>query len=377
MAPSSLSSGYSSFETLEPLDLIQGGQSFVVVHNFDPNLHLQPQARNLRPWLKVAAGEVGYHYKLDGGKVCMVKIHRGTEVLPGKCSALPKSYLKFGALCRPGTDWETKFDDDELESSQSGDAGSSPPQEELRQTIQSLWKTALENKKGVVEDTGTGPQAEGQFPGQEVKLHADGTWRSDLWLMWYDYRKDKFIYHARRALRPSGNGILLVSNNDTSRVEIQMTVNELTVPESPELINVVIEVNRNKKTGEYAPHPAAYYSLPTVLRNKEYQKLNSLAIKIDRRNKQTGKWDSAYLQRAKLWTQDSEAHLDMVKQGMVLFNNLEQAVYSNGPDWLPKLDGTRVMEVESVHLFQEYRVRRLPTVVSTWPQDFTVDECSQ
>ena len=164
---------------------------------------------------------------------------------------------------------------------------------------------------------------------------------------------------------------------ETNGQPVPKAVHSVVGFENKQPIHVSVEVWSNKEMTNFQPHPFRWCRLPSVGRNQELEKLNSMAVKLEWVNKE-GEWVYVWLQRDELWlAEQNHDVLGTYQRGLRMFQDITSTQYVDGPAWLPTLSRSPVQVLEYDHLKQCYRLEIWPRRNLPWPTDYSLAENAQ
>lgn len=198
------------------------------------------------------------------------------------------------------------------------------------------------------------------------------------WISWYDEKNKSYFYRTKRTIQNTASGnCVSFAWGGHERVTIPTCIQNNAKFKHGQLVDVVVEILKDSG-GSYRSHPFRYVRFPSIGRNRELEKLNSLAVKLEWVCPDDNQWYGAYLDREKEWTvlktAGADGNLSIHHMGLMMMMDLEEIAYTNPPAWLPRRANAAVWFLRYNHLKQQMEAERVQPKVLTWPADNTLQQ---
>lgn len=198
------------------------------------------------------------------------------------------------------------------------------------------------------------------------------------WISWYDGQNQMYVYRTKRVTQfSSRDNCAYINWSGNEQVAIPTCIQNNAKFKHGQLVDVVVEIPKDSG-GSYRSHPFRYVRFPSIGRNRELEKLNSLAIKLQWVCPDDNQWYAAYLDRQQEWTAlktaGANGNLTIHHKGLLMMMDVEEIAYTNAPVWLPRRPNTAVWFLRYNHLRQQMEAERVQPKVLTWPPDNTFQQ---
>lgn len=202
------------------------------------------------------------------------------------------------------------------------------------------------------------------------------------WATWYRYDRGAYIYRTNRCIqideRNGQNASMFVAwRSGGFNIYVPVNLQKESGLQKGDSVTLEVEIS-NDSEGRYTPAMVPWIRVPRICRNAEFEKLRSMSLQLQWRDKTTNELKTTPIQ----WGTEmrrSEDELRMLIQGMALFQTLTQLVYSNPPAWQSPLDETAISQIQIDHMRQKAQMGLLavPRTLKVWPADYSISQNTQ
>lgn len=194
----------------------------------------------------------------------------------------------------------------------------------------------------------------------------------------YDITNDKWDMRSRRQICVTELGEVVVPWYEDFELGIPKELQDVVGFKNKQPVHLGVELYCDKAQTNFRTHPLRWTMLPSVGRNPELEKLNSMGLKLEWVDEKDGSRKYVWMQTDDLWLSAPTCPdvLATYRVGLWMFQDITSTQYVSAP-WIPSRSETPVQVLEYDHLKQVYRLEvRQPRTVQ-WPADYTFEENDQ